>query len=60
MLLSINTKTRYAERRRTEPLQSFGIDERTLQDILFRSLDFKRVHPSQWQSLGGSHTKKGE
>ena len=39
MLLSINTKTRYAERRRTERLQSFGIDERTLQDILFRSLD---------------------
>ncbi len=39
MLLGINTKTRYAERRRTERLQSFGTDERTLQDILFRSLD---------------------
>ena len=39
MLLSINTKTRYAEKRRTKRLQSFGIDERMLQDILFRSLD---------------------
>jgi hypothetical protein len=34
----INTKTR-AEKRRTERLQSFGLDERALQDILFRSLD---------------------
>ena len=41
MLLSINTKTRYAERRRTERLQSFGIDERTLQDILLDlSIDY--------------------
>ena len=39
MLLSINTKTRYAEKCRTKPLQSFGLDERALQDILFRSLD---------------------
>ena len=39
MLLNINTKTRYAEKRRTERLQSFGLDERVLQDILFRSLD---------------------
>jgi hypothetical protein len=39
MLLSINTKTRFAERRRTERLQTFGFDERALQDILFRSLD---------------------
>jgi hypothetical protein len=39
MLLSINTKTRYAERRRTEHLQAFGFDERALQDILFKSLD---------------------
>lgn len=39
MLLNINTKTRYAEKRRTERLQSFGLDERALQDILFRSLD---------------------
>ncbi|MBI3147463.1 MAG: hypothetical protein HYZ17_03000 [Betaproteobacteria bacterium] len=35
MLLSINTKTRYAEKRRTERLQSFGLDERALQNILF-------------------------
>ncbi len=35
MLLSINTKTRYAEKRRTERLQSFGMDERALQNILF-------------------------
>ncbi len=39
MLLNINTKTRYAEKRRTQRLQSFGIDERGLQDILFASLD---------------------
>ena len=39
MLLNINTKTRYAEKRRTQMLQSFGLDERALQDILFRSLD---------------------
>jgi hypothetical protein len=39
MLLNINTKTRYAEKRRTERLQTFGLDERALQDILFRSLD---------------------
>ena len=39
MLLSINTKTRYAEKKHTERLQSFGLDERGLQDILFKSLD---------------------
>ena len=39
MLLSINTKSRYAEKKRTERLQSFGLDERGLQDILFKSLD---------------------
>ena len=39
MLLNINTKTHFAEKRRTERLQSFGLDERGLQDILFRSLD---------------------
>lgn len=45
MLLNINTKTRYAEKRRTERLQSFGLDERALQDILFRSLD--RLFPEE-------------
>ena len=39
MLLSINTKTRYAEKRRTDRLRSFGLDERGLQDIFFKSLD---------------------
>lgn len=39
MLLNINTKTHYAERRRTEHLRSFNLDERALQDILFRTLD---------------------
>lgn len=39
MLLSVNPKTRHAEKRRTERLQSFGLDERALQDVLFRSLD---------------------
>ena len=39
MLLNININTRYAEKRRTKRLQSFGLDERALQDILFRSLD---------------------
>ncbi len=39
MLLSINTKSRYAEKKRTDRLQSFGLDERALQDILFKSLD---------------------
>lgn len=39
MLLSVNPKTRFADRKRTERLQSFGLDERALQDILFKSLD---------------------
>lgn len=39
MLLAINTTTHFAERKRTDRLQSFGLDERGLQDILFRSLD---------------------
>ena len=39
MLLAINTKTRFAERKRTDRLQTFGLDERGLQDILFKSLD---------------------
>jgi hypothetical protein len=39
MLLSINMKSRYAEKKRTERLQHFGLDERGLQDILFKSLD---------------------
>lgn len=39
MLLSINTKTRYAQKHRTEWFQSVGLDERALQDILFHSLD---------------------
>lgn len=39
MLLNINTKTHSVERRRTERLQSFGFDERDLQDMLFHSLD---------------------
>lgn len=39
MLLSINPTTRFAERIRTKRLQSFGLDERGLQDILFKSLD---------------------
>jgi hypothetical protein len=43
MLLNVNTKSRYAEKRRTRTLQSFGLDERALQDILFKSLD--RVFP---------------
>jgi hypothetical protein len=32
-------KSRYAEKKRTERLQHFGLDERGLQDILFKSLD---------------------
>ena len=39
MLLSINTTTLFAKRQRTDRLNTFGIDERALQDILFRSLD---------------------
>lgn len=39
MLLSINKKTRYVERRRPELLQSFDINERQLQNILFQSLN---------------------
>ena len=39
MLLSINTKNRHAEKKRTDHLRSFGLDERRLQDILFKSLD---------------------
>jgi hypothetical protein len=39
MLLNINTKTRSAEKCRTEKLNTFGLDERGLQDILFKTLD---------------------
>lgn len=39
MLLSVNPKTRFAERKRTERLQAFELDELALQDILFKSLD---------------------
>lgn len=39
MLLNINTSTHSTERRRTEQLRSFGLEERDLQDILFRTLD---------------------
>lgn len=39
MLLSVDPKTRFAERKRTKRLQDFGWDERGLQDVLFKSLD---------------------
>ncbi|MFQ5847493.1 MAG: hypothetical protein ACE5IQ_07440, partial [Candidatus Methylomirabilales bacterium] len=39
MLLTVDIRTGFAERRRTQRLQSFGLDERGLQDILFKSLD---------------------
>ena len=39
MLLSINPETGETDKRRTLRLQSFGLDERALQRILFRSLD---------------------
>ena len=39
MLLSVNPLTGYTERRRTEHLHAFGLDERQLQSILFRTLD---------------------
>ena len=39
MLLSIDLDTRYAEKKRTEHLGTFNLDERALQGILFESLD---------------------
>lgn len=39
MLLSINTKTRFTEKKRSSRLQAFGFDERALQNILFKSMD---------------------
>jgi hypothetical protein len=39
MLLSVNTKTRFADKKRTLRLQSFNLNERHLQEILFKSLD---------------------
>src|SRR5258708_5262338 len=39
MLLTVDTATRFADRKRTVRLQSFSLDERALQDILFKSLD---------------------
>ena len=39
MLLSINIETRYPEKKRTENLGTFKLDERALQGILFQSLD---------------------
>jgi len=39
MLLNVNTKKKYAVKRQTQRLKKFGLNERHLQDILFRSLD---------------------
>ncbi|HSO83400.1 hypothetical protein [Thiocapsa sp.] len=39
MLLSINPETGETDKRQTLRLQSFGLDERALQGILFHSLD---------------------
>lgn len=39
MLLKIDTKTKFAEKKKTHRLQSFGFDELALQRILFQSLD---------------------
>jgi len=39
LLLSINTKSLSAEKKLGRRLHEFGLDERKLQDILFRSLD---------------------
>ena len=39
VLLNINTKTHFAEKRRTARLGTFGFDEGALQGILFNSLD---------------------
>jgi hypothetical protein len=39
MLLRIDTKSRMATRVKGEQLKTFNLDERGLQDILFRSLD---------------------
>lgn len=39
MLLSVNLETRHPQKRRTERLATFGLDERALQGILFQSLD---------------------
>lgn len=39
MLLQVDTNTLYAEKLRGAHLREFGIDERKLQDVLFRSLD---------------------
>ncbi len=43
MLLSINLETPYAERKRTERLNKFQLDERGFQDILYKTLD--RIFP---------------
>lgn len=39
MLLSVNTKTQFANKKQTLRLQSFNLNERHLQEILFKSLD---------------------
>lgn len=39
MLLQVDTNTLYTEKLRGANLREFGIDERKLQDVLFRSLD---------------------
>lgn len=39
MLLRVNTTSHVADRLPGQRLQSFGLDERDLQDVLFRSLD---------------------
>ena len=39
MLLKVDLKTKHATRVRGSKLKDFGLDERSFQDILFRSLD---------------------
>lgn len=39
MLLSVNTKSLYAEKKRGAHLQEFGLNEHKLQEVLFHSLD---------------------
>lgn len=39
MLLSINTKSRFTEKKRSSRLQAFGLDERALQGILFKFME---------------------
>jgi hypothetical protein len=60
MLLNINTKTRFAEKRRTERLQSFGLNERGLRSIyVFHVAHIRKESASRRDSVVAGKVNHG-